>query len=541
MGPPPSITGVYPNPVLPGDEGEFVVLDVPPDTELGAYELTDGEDTIGLPPRTVSGPIAIAANRTPAERGGYPVVTVSSFPRLANGGETVSLRRVEDGRVVDTITFPRTREGVLQTPGGPVPLGHRVHATVTANATAVTAFALPDDPEPVYRALAAATDRILLAGYTLTDDRVVSALVDAQARGVDVRIVVEGSPVGGVRPAQVDALDDLADAGVTVSVMGGPYDVMGFHHAKYAVVDDTAVVLTENWKASGIGGHRNRGYGVMVHDAAVATELAAIFHGDVAWQGTRDWAVARGSAGRQPSAPAEDGFPSRFEHETHDADSVTLAVAPDNAGPVVDRFVASANSSLRVQQVRIDHPELERGLIEAAERGVEVEVLLSSAWYVRDENERLARCLNTYAANADVPLTVGLVEPRSRFGRLHAKLAIADGDRVLLGSLNWNEHAVTRNREVVVVVEGRDVAAVYASVFRADRRGGAWRLPLELAAFALATVAGVSWFLWREIEFDPDVRMDTATVWVDETTDAVAGGDYVGTVEGGETDGPQWR
>ena len=520
VGPPPDLSAAYPNPVLPGDEGEFVIIDVPEDTEVDAYELSDGEDAVRLPAVNATGEVALAVNTTPAQLGGYPVVQVDSLLSLSNARERIELRRASDGRVVDSLQYTNAREGGVQTETGSSPLGATAHRPATVEDATVTSFVLPDDPEPIHSELAGAEDRIYLAGYTLTSSRIESLLLEAATRGLDVRVLLDGAPVGGDAPAQVETLDALAAAGVEVRMVGGPRARYAFHHAKYAVVDDSALVVTENWKASGTGGHGNRGWGLVVHHARFAAELAAVFESDGDWAGTRDWTSVREPASRDPHPAANGTYPSRFPAARAQADSVTLAVTPDNAESVVLDFIREADDSLRVQQVRLGDWRLQRELVLAAERGVTVEILLSGKWYVRDENRRLARCLSGYADRAGLPLSIQLVEPRSRFGKVHAKVALADGERVLLGSLNWNRHALERNREVIVVAEGREVAGYYERVFRADQRGGAWRLPWSLLALVVFSMLGAGWFLRRTIEFERQAATESGTaserVWVDE-------------------------
>ncbi|TQR22553.1 hypothetical protein C9J85_07385 [Haloferax sp. wsp5] len=105
-----------------------------------------------------------------------------------------------------------------------------------------------------------------MAGYTLSSARVADALIAAQRRGATVRVLLEGEPVGSRTAAEASTLDRLAEAGVSVRVMTGPRARYRYHHAKYAVADGQAVVLTENWKPAGSaviiregGGHGRRG------------------------------------------------------------------------------------------------------------------------------------------------------------------------------------------------------------------------------------------------------------------------------------------
>jgi phosphatidylserine/phosphatidylglycerophosphate/cardiolipin synthase-like enzyme len=304
-------------------------------------------------------------------------------------------------------------------------------------------------------------------------------------------VLVEDAPVGGISRRQAEVLDSLVDAGVDVQVLGGPRARYRYHHAKYAVVDDRALVLTENWKPSGVGGHSNRGWGVLVDDPEVADELAAVFEADADWRDTVPWESFRDGRSFEPPDPANGNYSSNHPPRNLTADSVSVVVAPDNAEAATVELLRSAEESIRIEQVAIGsrRQPFVRATLDAARRGVEVRVLLSSAWYVRDENRKLVEWLNERADAGNLPLSARLVDPRSRFEKLHAKGVVVDEERVVVGSMNWNNNSARDNREVMVVLAGERVGGYYASVFDADwKRGSTDGFPVGLA---VAVVVGL--------------------------------------------------
>ena len=227
----PGIVAAYPNPVADGDRGEFVVLDVPPGTDLGAFALADGEDRAMLPNRTVDGRVVLTAapERVPNGTEGS-ILAVSGFPSLSNAGETLVLRR--GNRTVATVRYADAPESELRRwPGGWRPLDATDFPIRTSDGGPATAFVLPDAPGVPVETIEAAEERVLLAGYTVADRRVRRALVAAERRGVAVRVLVDGAPVGGLPREMVGELDRLSDAGVEVRVVGGPHARYDFHHA----------------------------------------------------------------------------------------------------------------------------------------------------------------------------------------------------------------------------------------------------------------------------------------------------------------------
>ena len=502
------VASIYPNPVPDGDEGEFVILNVTTPTPLGNYTLTDGEDRIRLPNRTVEGRIALTTapnltrNRTDAR-----ILALDQGLALANGGDHATLAR--DGDPIDTVRYTDAPEGEVATPGRDGvrwrPVGATEFPVVAAPGESTRAFVLPDGASVPAETLAAADERILLAGYTLTSPRVERELITASRRGVTVQVLVDGSPVGGLSRRSARTLDTLAEHGINVTVLPGEPARYDFHHAKYAVVDGQTLVTTENWKPAGTGGHASRGWGVVVDANRIVSALAATFRADASGLDARPWRRYRAGKRFAPAdgSPAHGPFPGSLTPQRFDPERIELLRAPDNAERRVRRLLRNADETIRIEQVSIGsrrQPFL-RATLAAARRGVDVRILLSGAWYVEEENRKLVRWLNERATREDLPLTARLADPNGRFEKIHAKGVIVDDDQVLVGSLNWNNNSARENREVAVLIEGDGVAGYFVGVFQADWEGGDWRLPAGLLlAVVLAALAAV--LVARRFEFE---------------------------------------
>jgi len=495
----PTIVGVYPNPVTDGDAGEYVAVRVPPHTDLSTLRIADGEQVARGPNRTASGTVYLSAtpDAVPADGPAYPL---RGDLELANGGERIELRR--KGTLLDAAEYDDAPAAEVWN-GSWRPLGATDLAVTAVHDANTTAFALPDAAEVPITVVRSAERRLFVAGYTFRSRRVTRALLAAADRGVDVRVLVEGDPVGGTERVQPALLDRLASAGVNVTAIDGPRARYRYHHAKYAVADDRALVTSENWGPSGTGGG-NRGWGAVVESERLADRLAAVFRADAGWRDGVAW-TANGT-GRLPPTD-RDAYPSRFEPVDARAEAVRLVAAPDNAAGEIRRLLRSADDTLRVQQVRIaPNHEFLNATVAAARRGVTVRVLLSGRWYVREENRRLVERLNSRADAEGLDLRARLADPRSRYSGIHVKGVVADGERALVGSVNWNDVAVTENREIALVVTDEAVASRFARVFVADWRGGAWRLPVGVGAVAALCVLGTARLLARRVTFVSGAR-----------------------------------
>ncbi|RMB24933.1 phosphatidylserine/phosphatidylglycerophosphate/cardiolipin synthase-like enzyme [Haloplanus aerogenes] len=467
------IVATLPNPTADGDTGEFVVLRVP--TTEANWTLDDGERVVALPADRPAARVAVGADPNATRRlADAPVVAVSHLS-LSNSGERLRLRR--DGVVVATLAYRDAPEGerLVRTDDGTRwrPVGYRPRDVHRYGPATVTGFVLPDTPSVPVETLRGARDRIFLAGYTFTSDRVAAALIAAERRGVDVRVLVDADPVGGRTARGADTLDRLAAAGVDVAVLGGPRARFDYHHPKYAVVDDRALVTTENWKPAGVGGQSSRGWGVVVESAPVAADLAGLFRADAGWRDALPWGRFRRGKTFEAGMPAEGSYPSRFDPTTATAAGVRVLTAPGNAESALVGVIDGAGDRVDVIQPTIgrrDGPLL-RATIRAAERGVTVRILLSGAWYVAEENAALVEWLNGVADRRDLPLTARVAEPSGRYEKIHAKGVVVD-DTVVVGSLNWNANAVSENREVALAVRSESLASYFRETFAADWRGG---------------------------------------------------------------------
>ncbi|TKX67345.1 phospholipase [Halorubrum sp. GN11GM_10-3_MGM] len=516
----PRIVELFPNPTTAENRGEYLVVRLP---ERGNWSLSDGHHEAEVP-ANASGVVALSmdpANATPllddetavAGNGGTGEPTLRAlddhFP-LAASGDRIALRR--NGTTVAAVDYDRAPEGHRWRAdwGEWRPRGYeRRSPRRTANAD-VTPFVLPDSPGLPVDPLRSAEDRLFVAGYTLTSERVVEALVAAADRGVTVRVLLEGSPVGGFPARSAALLDRLTAAGVEVRILDGEVERFRFHHAKYAVADDRAVVLTENWKPSGTGGRSNRGWGVVVGGdetgvavgagsgrAAVADDLAALFAADFEAHDARPWHEFRADTEFHGGGRANGSYPARFDAPPEPAAAdVTVLTAPGNAADRIVARIDAADERVLAVVPRVGGPNdrIVRALRRAADRGVDVHLLLSDAWYDREANRNLSERL------ADEPIAVDLAEPRGRFGKVHAKGLVVD-DAAVVGSLNWNPSAETTNREVLLAIENESVADFYARAYAADWRGGGVQLPIAfLGGFGVAlAVAGA--VARREIAF----------------------------------------
>lgn len=310
------------------------------------------------------------------------------------------------------------------------PSNGSVCVSAACAAQGVQVFVEPDAGEaPILNAIKGAAQSVWVEVYLLTDANVMHALEDASQRGVDVRVLLEAHPYGEGSVSPQQTIETLNAAGVHAQAADPAYY---YTHAKVMLIDDaTAYIMTCNLSRSGLGGSSaaaNREYGVIDTDAGDVAEVNAIFQAD--WNRTPTPALTQ----------------SR------------LVVSPVNARTDVTALIASAKSTLHIEDEEMYDAASVQALIAAAQRGVNVEVTLpSSAASSSDE------------ASAVAQLTQGGVHVRYlQAPYMHAKLIVVDGTLAFTGSENFSSTSLDQNREIGVIIADTQALTTFESVFGQD-------------------------------------------------------------------------
>ncbi len=428
----------------------------------------------------------------------FPDEASDLYPDTDTAADWTSLRR------------PRSGQSELQ------------EATLTFGGS-VTAFVSPDVAFPAVAGfLDNATTNLSVTLYQLEGAPVAQALADAAQRGVDVRLLLEGGPVGGISVQQKALTKLVADAGATVRFMihdlgNDIHNRYAFLHAKYAVADgEVTLIGTENWKATGTPAdptYGNRGWGLILQSPALAVRYLEAFELD--WNGLHrdifpydpahplyggadptliDWTVPTGAYAPAHGALAVGGTfaaTTLFAPDTSLSTLGGLLGLMDGATATLDIAQFYIHDRWRDSRTGEDAPNgyLEAAL-DASRRGVRVRILLDSYWFNVDEDEAVnnvatAAYVNGVALAEGLDLEARLVDlPAAGFEKLHTKGVIVDGTTTAVSSINWNRHSPTYNREAGVILESPEVAAYFGAVFD-DDWGNAlanWSQGLEVVA-----------------------------------------------------------
>jgi phosphatidylserine/phosphatidylglycerophosphate/cardiolipin synthase-like enzyme len=490
-----------PDPYLTGDPDEYLVLEGY--GILDGVTISDGEGGFRFPEGSVvSGRLVIARNGaayttthgTPPDYEWYdyspavPDVIRSGNLQLANTGDQLTL--YEQGSPTQEIAWPRdvtARQGQVHflEDGMWDPrvlmIGQSRFTPAIFHGVDGVAFTAPDCSLALYEeTVSSAREHILVNVYEFTSPRMARSLVDARKQGVNVSVLLEGGPVGGISEDGKGAVSLLKEGGVPVRLMGAetaahpPYR---FDHAKYLVTDRSRVLVTsENFKSNGFpeaGISGNRGWGVVLEDEGLADYFISVYSHDSGGAWTSPAEVTGGREEEPDKQPYKIEFsPYSFRNAT-----VTPVLSPDTSSLVID-LIKDATLSVDIEQAYITNesdgtfnPFLEAAF-EAAHRGVQVRVLLDSSYYAIEEdadNDEMVLAINRCAAAEGLPVEARCADlDGNNLEKIHNKGVIADGNKVLVSSINWNTNSPQFNREAGVIIEHPGVAAYFSAVFADD-------------------------------------------------------------------------
>jgi phosphatidylserine/phosphatidylglycerophosphate/cardiolipin synthase-like enzyme len=490
-----------PDPHLYGDTDEYLVLSGT--GSLDSVIISDGNEGFRFPKGTkINGILTIARSGTAYEQSHgiwpdfewldySPIVpnVVNGNPlRMANAKDVLML--YENGNLVQKVSWPedcQPREGQIHYlekgvwDPRPLMIGQSRFSPAVFHNVSVTTFVSPDCSNDMFSyAVNQASGEVLLNVYEFSSPAMADTLIAARDRNVDVRIFLEGGPVGGITTEEKGVIRKMTDRGIPVSVMESHNNIPApyrYNHGKYIVIDRKSLLITsENFKYSGFpptGINGNRGWGVYLEDPGLAGYFSTVYITDS--QGM--FVNAYNGSGEDleqipPRNHTGEFLPAYFEGAT-----VYPVIAPDTSNQIT-ALINSAQSSIEIEQAYITNDSPSRlnpylsAAINASRRGVHVRVLLDSYWFnIEDEkdNDEMVDIINQIGRSENIPLEARCAElALIDVDKIHNKGLIVDNQFVLVSSINWNSVSPNFNRETGVIIDHQGVAQYFLTVFEDD-------------------------------------------------------------------------
>jgi hypothetical protein len=366
----------------------------------------------------------------------------------------------------------------------------------TVSSGSATAFTSPDcSLDIVLETLDRSMARISLCTYELSSAPVTTALLNARNRGVDVHVLVDGSPAGGIGLDEVACLSVMSMGGVDVLTIRGnasrnAVQHIGALHAKYVVSDSLeTIVMSENMVEQGVPTDKvfgNRGWGLRVCDVEFARFVESIFESDsrlsrkdvVRWQD--DGRFNRSAV--LPVVPVTNhtkGMLAPFRLDRNA--TITAYPSPDCSlsNPYLCDLIRSS-SAILAEQFQSDLFWEQRwtgtdglspiiaGILASVRHNGSAKVLFDSSWFNQERNDAVVDSLLRNATMVGLDGEFKLLDERSPITGLHNKGVVLDGRYALVSSNNWVSASYSRNREMGLMIDSWEIADYFSNAFVLD-------------------------------------------------------------------------
>jgi cardiolipin synthase len=301
---------------------------------------------------------------------------------------------------------------------------------------AASTYTLITEPDagyqPVYDFISGAKTSIAMTMYNLSDTTATAALIAAQKRGVNVRVLFESNTgVGGKEGMNQAAAKDLKSNGVSVA-----WAWPGVLWHQKSIVRDGAAVAIMNCNLYSP-------YYPLLRDFIVITDHLPTVQGV---QATFDADFNNTSV-----APTTGVVPAGSE----------LLWSPGARSGLVG-LIASARpgTTLYNETEQLNDPEIEQALIAAAKRGVTVNVTMTDSPYWTSAFKTLkAGGVHVSLYASDAPLYI------------QAKAISVNNDTVYIGSTNETTSSIDADRNVGIITKDPTVVRGVTSTLASDFAG----------------------------------------------------------------------
>lgn len=279
-------------------------------------------------------------------------------------------------------------------------------------------------PTPIIQVIQSARREISAGVYYLADRPILNALRAAHARGVDVRVIIEGKPYG-MKLWQVRKEEKAIEAtGATLHL--APYrftshgNSYAFLHSKYLCNGHECEIGTANFDWSAF--HKNREYLYVTQNRAVVQAANAVFNAD--WNNQKAPLYAHNILILSPGTSAAQMIGVIDQPGPVDIESEELGPY----APILDAIAAKGQLARVILPASIN-AEGQRDVAFLRSHGVQVRLMPKSPIYI------------------------------------HSKIIVSNSE-AFMGSENFTQTSLEANREMGLLLNGSDIGKLQAQFNR---------------------------------------------------------------------------
>lgn len=270
--------------------------------------------------------------------------------------------------------------------------------------------------------------------YDISSQKIISELITAKKRGVDIRLALEDDN------AHSEKIQDLLDNNIGIV----SDKRRGLMHNKFAIIDEE-LIWTGSYNLTNNGGYRNDNNAISIR----SRELAAIFLDEF-----REM-FERKVFGNRKEAKIFSKL--RQKHYVNIAGTpINIYFSPeDNIERILLKRIKKATSSIHFMAFSFTSDAIGEMIIKRFKSGIAVHGIFER----HGANSKYSEYIKMKVEGIPVKLD------RNRY-TMHHKVIIIDKRLVITGSYNFSKNANKNNDENTLIIDNAEIAALYLKEFK---------------------------------------------------------------------------
>ncbi|MDD3144840.1 MAG: phosphatidylserine/phosphatidylglycerophosphate/cardiolipin synthase family protein [Candidatus Gracilibacteria bacterium] len=255
--------------------------------------------------------------------------------------------------------------------------------------------------------------------YMLTETRIRESLIKAKKRGIDIKVIMEKDPylAYSINNKTYDEFQKN-----NIDVVWSNTKNYSLNHTKLILIDGLNIISTGNLTYSTFT--QNRDFFVFIKDNDLNEKLIGIF---------------------------KDDF-TGIKKTIYDKN---LVVSPSISREKILKLLDSANNDVKIYMQYFSDDEINNKLIEIRKKKkINISAVIPKT-AVDDENTKIL--IKNGINIKEIPKY-----------KMHAKTILIDEKYLLIGSINFSNYSIDKNREIGIIIENRKIISKFLDIFKND-------------------------------------------------------------------------
>ncbi|MDD2907986.1 MAG: phospholipase D-like domain-containing protein [Candidatus Gracilibacteria bacterium] len=264
-----------------------------------------------------------------------------------------------------------------------------------------------------------AHDYVYVEIYMLTENRTREALIKAKKRGVDVKIILEKDPylAYSINDKTYNEFKKY-----NIEIVWSNTKNYALNHSKMILIDGLNIISTGNLTYSTFT--QNRDFFVFINDLELNKKLLKIFNDD-------------------------------FEGIKKTVYDDNLIISPTISREKIIDLLESANSDIKIYMQYFSDDEINKKLIEIKKKkNIKISAVIPKT-AINDENTKKL---------IDNQIEIKVIPKYT----MHAKSILIDEKYLFIGSINFSNYSIDKNREIGILINNKDIILKFLDIFNYD-------------------------------------------------------------------------